>query len=226
MNRKIIIALLVLVVAAGLFFGYRAYKVSVDRELAQQRAAAQLALIKEHEAELARRMAAIVEARQMAEARARDEMERQERLREEQAAAQAAVAAAQAEIDRLAAETARLAAERDAGNADAARLAADRQRDADAAQAARQAALQKLHDLDEKRALADRETARRAALLHQQELEAEAQRLALEQERNSYKVGGYLITDIQSIRILQDNPLRQQKAAATATDPAQATPPK
>ncbi len=223
MNRKIIITLIALVVAAGLFFGYRAYKLTADRELAQQRAAAQLSLIKEHEAELARRMAAILEARQMAEARAREEIARQERLREEQTAAQAALAAAQAEVDRLAAETARLTAERDAGNLEASRLAADRQRDAAAAESARLAALQKLHDLDEKRALADRETARREALLHQQELEAEAQRLALEQERNAYKVGGYLVTDFQSIRILRDSALQQDKPAA---DPAQSVPPK
>ncbi len=223
MNRKIIVTLIALVVVSGLFFGYRAYKVSADRELAQQRAAAQLALIKEHEAELARRMAAIVEARQMAETRAREELARQERQREEQSAAQAALAAAQAEVDRLAAETARLVAERDAGSADAARLAADRQRDAAAAESARQAALQKLHDLDEKRALADREAARRAALLHQQELEAEAQRLALEQERKAFVVGGYLVTDFQSIRILRDSPVRDGKPAA---DPAQSVPPK
>ena len=223
MNRKIIITLLALVVASGLIFGYRAYKLSADRELAAQRAAAQLALLKEHEAELARRMAAIVEARQMAETRAREEMERQERQREEQAAAQAALAAAQAEVDRLAAETAQLAAQRDAGNAEAARLAADRQRDATAAESARQAALQKLRDLDEKRALADRESARRAALLHQQELEAEAQRLALEQERKAFVVGGYLVTDFQSIRILRDNPVGQPKPAS---DAAQSVPPK
>lgn len=203
MNRNIIVILIGLVVAAGLFFSYRTYKLSADRELARQRAVAQLALIKEHEVELARRTAAILEARRLAEARAREEAEQQERIRAEQAAAQAALAAAQAELDRLAAETERLQAEKNAVSADAARLAAERQRAAAAANAARLAALQKLRELDEKRAQADRDTARLAALLRQQELEVAARRLALERERQAYEVGGYLVRDFTSLYILK-----------------------
>ncbi len=48
MNRKILLAVLGVIIVVGLFFGYRAYKLAADRELAAQRAAAQLALIKEH----------------------------------------------------------------------------------------------------------------------------------------------------------------------------------
>lgn len=219
MNRKLIATLLGLVLAAGLFFGYRAYKVSADRELAQQRAAAQLALIKEHEAELARRTAAILEAKRMAEARAREEVARQERLREEQAAAEAALASAEADLARLQAESARLLAEKNATAADAARLAAERARASAAADAARLAALQKLHELDEKRAEIDRETARLAALLHQQEVEAEAQRLALERERQNFEVGGYLVRDLRSFYILKADPKATAPADATKAEP-------
>ena len=219
MNRKLIATLLGLVIAAGLFFGYRAYKVAADRELAQQRAAAQLALIKEHEAELARRTAAILEAKRMAEARAREEIARQERLREEQAAAEAALASAEADLARLQAESARLQAEKNATAADASRLAAERARASAAADAARLAALQKLHELDEKRAEIDRETARLAALLHQQEVEAEAQRLALERERQNFEVGGYLVRDLRSFYILKADPKAAHPADATKAEP-------
>ncbi|MDB6093401.1 MAG: hypothetical protein JWM32_963 [Verrucomicrobia bacterium] len=229
MNRKILVVIVAVIVAAGLFFGYRAYKASADRQLAQQRAEAQLALIKEHEAELARRTAAILEARRMAEARAKDELARQEKLRQEQAEAQAALDAAQAEITRLNDEAARLAAERNATTAESARLAVERQRAADAANAARLAALQKLRDLDQKRAETDRETARLAALLRQQELEAEAQRLALEHERQSFEVGGYLVRDFRSVYILKEKkPVGADAKTATppASEPANAEPSK
>ena len=221
MNRKIIVVLVAIVIAVGIFFGYRSYKASADRELARQRAEAQLALIKEHEADLARRTAALVEARRMAEERAKDELARQEQMRKEQEAAQAALEAAQADLARLAAERERMAAEKDAASADAARLAAERDRASAAAEASRLAALQKIHDLEAKRIAADRDAARRAALLHQQELEAEAQRLALERERQAYEVGGYLVRDFSSLYILKDN-----KPTPPANPPATAVPPK
>jgi len=216
MNRKLLAIILGLVVIVGLFFGYRTYKLAADRELAQRRAAAQLALIKEHEADLARRTAAIVEARRMAEARAKEELARQEQLRAEQAAAEAALAAAQADLARLAAESERLLAEKNAASADASRLAEERARASAAADAARLAALKKLHDIDEQRAKADRDTARLAALLRQQELEAEAQRLALERERQAYEVGGYLVKDFSSLYILKAG----QKEATAPAEPS------
>ncbi|MDB6126814.1 MAG: hypothetical protein JWM35_710 [Verrucomicrobia bacterium] len=219
MNRKIIITVVAIVVAMGLFFGYRSYKASADRELARQRAEAQMALIREHEADLARRNAALVEARRMAEERAKDELARQEEMRKEQEAAQAALEAAQADLARLNAERDRMAAEKDAASADAARMAAERDRASAAAEAARVAALQKIHDLEARRIAADRETARRAALLHQQELEAEAQRLALERERNAYEVGGYLVRDFSSLYILKDNKPTPPSATPSTTVP-------
>jgi len=148
MNRKFITAFLAVVAAVGLFFGYRAYKLSADRELAQQRAAAELALARQHQEEMARRSAAMVEARRMAEARAKEEMARLDRIREEQEAAQAALKAAEAEL-------ARLEAERNAAGTDADRLAAARARDSATADAARLAAIEKLRALDlEKRSRA------------------------------------------------------------------------
>ena len=122
MKRTLLAILLGLVAVTGLVVGYRAYKQAADRALAEQRAAVQLAQIKEHEAELARRTAAIREARRMAEARALEEVARQERQREEEQAAQAALAAAQAELARLAAESDRLLAERTLTTADAGRF--------------------------------------------------------------------------------------------------------
>ena len=74
MNRNILVSFLAVLAAVGLFFGYQAYKLSADRELAQQRAAAELALARQHQEESARRAAAMVEARRMAEARAKEEM--------------------------------------------------------------------------------------------------------------------------------------------------------
>ena len=103
MNRNLIVTLIALVAAAALFFGYRAYKLSAERDLAQERAAAELALARQRQGELARRTAAVNEARRMAEARAQEEMKRLEKIREEQEAAQAALAAADAEVARLAA---------------------------------------------------------------------------------------------------------------------------
>lgn len=229
MNKKLVGVVLALVVAAGLFFGYRAYKLRADRQLAQQRAEAQLALIKEHEAELARRTAAIVEARRLAELRAKEELERQAKLREEQEAAQAALDAAQAEMARLAAESERLRAAKDAASADAARLAAERERASAAAEAARLAALKKLQDLERRRTEADRESARLAALLRQQEMEAEAQRLALERERQAYEVGGYLVRDFSSLYILKETKATppSENKVPNATPPApSAEPPK
>ena len=221
MNRKIIIVIVAIVLAAGLFFGYRSYKQSADRELARQRAEAQLALIKEHEADLARRNAALVEARRMAEERAKEELARQEEMRKEQEAAQAALAAAQADLARLNAERERLEAEKNAATADSARLAAERERAAAAADAARLAALEKIRNLEARRLAADRDAKRRADLLRQQELEAEAQRLALEKERNAYEVGGYLVRDFSSLYILKDT-----KATPTSNQPSTTVPPK
>ena len=219
MNRKLLATLLTLVIAGGLYYGYHTYKVSADRELAERRAAAQRALIKQHEEELARRTAAIQEARRMAEARAKEELALQERLREEQAAADAALAAAQADLARLAAESERLLAAKNAASADATRLAAERAKAA-AVEAARLAAQQKLRELEEHRAQADRDTARLAALLRQQELEAEAQRLALERERRDYEVGGYLVRDFDSLYILKD------PKPTPPSDPVKTEPPK
>lgn len=215
MKRTLLAILLGLVAVTGLVVGYRAYKQAADRALAEQRAAVQLAQIKEHEAELARRTAAIREARRMAEARALEEVARQERQREEEQAAQAALAAAQAELARLAAESERLLAERNLTTADAARLAAERARAAADADAARLAALQHLRELESRRAQADRETARLAALLRQQELELEAQRLALERERQAYEVGGYLVRDFSSLYILKPLPAGPPKPNPT-----------
>lgn len=199
MNRNIIVTLLALVAAAALYFGYRAYKASADRDLAQQRHEAEMALAREHDAEKARLAAAILEAQRMSELRAKEEMERLEKIRQEQAAAQAALAAAEAEMARLAA----LLANKN-GDADAARLAAERERASAEADAARLAALKKLQDLDqEKRLIADRAAARLAALRRQQAWEAEAERLRLQHERDSEVVSTYLVKDIKSIYILK-----------------------
>jgi len=216
MNRNLIVTLLALVAAGALFFGYRAYKLSADRDLEQQRAAAELALAREHQAEQARRAAAVLEARRMAEARAKEEMARQNRLREEQAA----LAAAEAEAARLAAEADQLLAEKTAAEAEAARLAALRGQESAGAEAARLAALQKLRDLDrQKRLEADRAAARLAALRRQQAWEAEAERLALEQQRNAWVVGGYLVRDIKSLYIMKpDHP--PEPSANPAKPPA------
>jgi hypothetical protein len=213
MNRNLIVTLLALVAAGALFFGYRAYKLSADRDLEQQRAAAELVLAREHQAELARRAAAAIEARRMAEARAKEEMERQNRLREEQTA----LAAAEAEAARLASEADQLLAEKNAAEAEAARLAALRGQESAGAEAARLAALQKLRDLDhEKRLQADRAAARLAALRRQQAWEAEAERLALEQQRNAWVVGGYLVRDIKSLYIMRP----EHPATPPVPDPA------
>ena len=199
MNRKIIFTLLALVAVAALYFGYRAYKQSADRDLAQQRLQAEMALAKERDAEKARLAAAMLEAQRMSELRAKEEMERLEKIREEQAAAQAALAAAEAEMARLAA----LRANQN-GDADAARLAAERERARAEADAARLAALKKLQDLDqEKRLIADRAAARLAALRRQQAWEAEAERLRPQHERDSEVTSTYLVKDIKSIYILK-----------------------
>ncbi|MBS0662397.1 MAG: hypothetical protein JSR48_03985 [Verrucomicrobia bacterium] len=203
MKRPILIVLAFLLLAAGGYFGYRTYKQAADRELARRRAEAQFALIKEHEAELARRTAAIAEARRMAEARAKEELARQEKLRAEQEAAQAALAAAQAEMARLAAEAERIKAAKEAAEAETAAQTAERARAAAAADAARLAALKKLREIEEARAEASRDLARLNALLRQQELEAEAQRLALEREKHDFEVGGYLVKDFSSIYIIK-----------------------
>jgi hypothetical protein len=204
MNRTIIVTLLALVAAAALFFGYRAYKLSAERDLAQQRAAAEMALARQRQAEIASRAAAIAEARRMAEARAKEEMERLEKIRQEQEAAQAALAAAEAEVARLAA----LLADKKDASEEAARLAAERERASAQADAARLAALKKLHDLDEeKRLIADRRAAREAALRRQLAWEAEAERLRLERERDAAFTSSYLVTDIKSILIIKpDHP--------------------
>lgn len=205
MNRTIIVTLLALVAAAALFFGYRAYKLSADRDLAQQRAEAEMALARQRQTELANRAAAILEARRMAEARAKEEMERLAKIREEQAAAQAALSAAEAEVARLAA----LLAERKGAGDEGARLATERERASAQAEAARLAALRKLQDLDqEKRLIADRRAAREAALKRQLAWEAEAERLRLEREREEAAFPrGYLLTDIKSIYIAKpDHP--------------------
>ncbi|MDB6169445.1 MAG: hypothetical protein JWM88_2309 [Verrucomicrobia bacterium] len=220
MNRKIIVVIVALVLVAGVFFGYRAYKLSADRELARQRAEAQLALIREHEAELARKNAAIEEARRMADAREKEEADRLEKMRAEQAAAEAALAAAQADLARFTAERERLAAEKAAATEESARLAAERELAAAVADAARQAALQKIRDLEQRRAVANRDAARRAALLRQQELEAEAQRLALERERREYEVGGYLVRDFSSIYILKTEHPPKGEEPAAGSEPA------
>ena len=217
MNRNLIVTLIALVAAAALFFGYRAYKLSAERDLAQERAAAELALARQRQGELARRTAAVNEARRMAEARAQEEMKRLEKIREEQEAAQAALAAADAEVARLAA----LLAEKDVASADAARLAAERQQASAAAEAARLAALKKMHDLDEeKRQIADRAAARDAALRRQMALEAEAERLAWEQALNAYRVGGYLVRDIKSLYILRAAPPPEPPANPSGPAPS------
>jgi hypothetical protein len=213
MNRNLIVTLLALVAAAALFFGYRAYKLSAERDLAQERAAAEFALARQRQAELARRAAAVNEARRMAEARAQEEMKRLAKIREEQEAAQAALAAADAEVARLAA----LLAGKNDASAEAARLAAERQLASANAEAARLAALKKIHDLDEeKRQIADRAAARDAALRRQMALETEAERLAREQDMNAYRVGGYLVRDIKSLYILRsDRPAEPPPKPAT-----------
>jgi len=216
MNRNIIVTLLALVAAAALFFGYRTYKLSAERDQAQQRAEAELLLAREQQAELARRAAATAEARRMSEERAREEMARLEKIRQEQADAQTALDAANAEAARLAA----LLAEKNEIVADA-RLAAERGRAAAAAGAARLAALRKLQDLDlEKRQIADRAAAREAALRRQEAWEAEAARLAAERERNAYKVGGYLVRDVKSIYILKNEPPASPPADAPKPPPS------
>jgi hypothetical protein len=204
MNRNILVTLLALVAAAALYFGYQTYQKSAERDLAQQRAAAELELARQLQADLARRSAANLEARRMAEARAKEEMARLEKIRQEQEEAQAALAAAEAESARLAA----LQAEKNGVGADAARLAAERAHAAAEADAARLAALKKLQDLDlEKRQIADRAAARLAALKRQEAWEAEARRLAAEHERNAFVVGGYLVRDVKSLYILKpDHP--------------------
>ncbi|HND61170.1 MAG TPA: hypothetical protein PLB90_06785 [Opitutaceae bacterium] len=217
MKRPILIALILVLLAGGGYYGYRSYREAADRELARRRAEAQLALIREHEADLARRTAAIAEARRMAEARAKEELERQEKLRAEQEAAEASLAAAKAEMDRLAAETERLKAAKEAAEAETAAQVAERARAAAAADAARLAALKKLREIEESRAQASRDLARLNALLRQQELEAEAQRLALEREKHEFEVGGYLVKDFSSIYIIKSEkpdpaPIEQQKS--------------
>ena len=218
MNRNLIITLLALVAAAALFFGYRTYRLSAEHDLAQQRAEAELELARQRQTEQARRMAAILEARRMAELRAQEEMARLEKIRAEQAEAQAALAAAEAEQARLAA----LLAGKNGAGADAARLAAERARAAAEAEAARLAALKKLQDLDlEKRQIADRAAARLAALKRQEALEAEAARLAAEEDRKKFAVGGYLVRDVKSLYIL-----KPEQPPEAPTTPAKAPPSK
>ena len=152
----------------------------------------------------------------MSEERAKEEVARLEKIRQEQADAQTALDAANAEAARLAA----LLAEKN-GNVTDARLAAERERAATAAEAARLAALKKLQDLDsEKRQIADRAAAREAALRRQEAWEAEAARLAAERERNAFKVGGYLVRDLKSLYILKPEPPATPPAESPKTPPS------
>ena len=184
MNKAIVIPIiLILAVVAG-FFGYKAYRAGVERDVAARTAAADKMAGEEKLGDASRKAKAEAEAHRLAALQAQQASEAATRevtrLRAAQATAEAARVAAEAAAREAKATRERLTREKEAAVGESRRLAELREKDAEAVERERDAALQKLKDVErQSREMADREAARLVALKDRQELELEAERSLL-----------------------------------------------
>src|SRR5882724_7697379 len=142
-KTPIIVGAVVLILVAAIF-GYRAYRDGADRDLLAQREADERTAGEQHKLDADRRVAAEVEARRLAEAKAQQEASEADKLRSDEAAAEVARKVAVEELARTAADRDRLRVQKEAAEADSRRLAEARERDATEAEKARNDALAKL----------------------------------------------------------------------------------
>jgi hypothetical protein len=184
MNRGLIITLIVIALAVGGgVYGYRNHKQTTQREMQERRAAFDKAEAARRAEDARKNEEAQAEARRLAEAKSAAESDAStkelERLRVEQADAEARRVAAEEEANQAIKARERLALEKQKADAEARVELERRVKAAGETEAARLAALQEISRLEqEKKAAADREAARLAALQRQQELEAsEAQKI-------------------------------------------------
>jgi hypothetical protein len=228
MNRGIIITLIVIALAAGGgVYGYRNHKQNTEREMQERRAAFDKAEAARHAEEARKNQETLAEARRLADAKAAAESEASakelERLRIEQADAEARRVAAEEEANQAIKAREKLALEKQQADAEARAELERRVKAAADAETARLASLQELSRLEhEKKAAADRETARLAALQRQQELEASEARKTPEISRSIYPADYkrrqhyYLDVDMQNAENAKP-PTRPKPAGQTVT---------
>jgi len=178
MNRRIIVALIVVALAVGGgIIGYRNYDQNKESERAARRAVFEKSERERIAREEQKKAEAEAEARRLAEARAADDAEsgakELERLRAVEAEAEARRLQAEQEVREAAEARDRLALEKQKADAEARAELQRRVKAAADAETARLAALNEIARADrEKKEAATREAARLAALQRQQELEA------------------------------------------------------
>jgi hypothetical protein len=173
MKKGPVIAIIVVLALIASFFGYRSWKDSMDRDLAERRERD----VDAGKTEAEQRAAAEAEAARLAQEKTRLDADENARKLAELRTAQAALDAERKKAEEAereaAAEKVRLEQAKAAADQEASRLSAERAKAEADADAARQAAMEKLAELDrQKQEIADREAARLAALKHQQELES------------------------------------------------------
>jgi len=178
MNRGTIITLIVIALAlVGGTFGYRKYQQNKEREQADRRAVFEKYEQERLAREAQKKAEAATEAQRLADAKAAADAEANakelERLRAEQAEAEARRLVAEQEAQQATAARERLALEKQRADATAHVELERREKAAAEAEAARLAALNEIARVEkQKKDAADREAARLAALKRQQELEA------------------------------------------------------
>jgi len=164
MNRTVGSVLIVVLLLLSGFFGYRAYRSSMDRDILARQAEAARADAERLKAEADRRVAAETEARRLAELKSQQDAQQNEerlaKLRADEAAAEAARYAAAEAARQESEQLARVRREKETAEAESRRLAAMRDKDAAEAEAARADALRRIEEIERlKRQQADRDAA-------------------------------------------------------------------